>query len=324
MRLLVTGCAGFIGSTVAYELLHAGHVVVGIDSLDGTQPTRLQQSRLDDLTPSPAFSFRQCDIADGDALTALVEEAPGEEINAVFNLAARAGVRDSVEAPHPFYAANVEGVLNLLELCRTHGIPKFIQASTSSVYDGEITGPIREDADTSRPLSPYAASKKAAEALLHSYHHLHGMSAIVLRYFTVYGPAGRPDMSIFRFIRGIAEGDTITVYGDGTQQRDFTYVGDVARGTVAALGLEGYETLNLGNDNPVSVNQLIRTIETAVGREARIEHRPMHPADPMVRWADISRARELLGWSPSVGIEEGVRQTFKWYTANRSWANALT
>lgn len=323
MRVLVTGCAGFIGSNTARCLLDAGCEVLGIDSLGGTRPTRLQQSRLDALTPSPAFRFRQGDIADGEALPALVEAAPGGEIEAVFNLAARAGVRDSVDDPHAYYEANVRGVLNLLELCRARGIPKFIQASTSSVYAGELTGPIAEDADSSRPLSPYAASKKAAEALLHSYHHLHGMSAIVLRYFTVYGPAGRPDMSVFRFVRGISEGDTITVYGDGTQQRDFTYVDDVARGTAAALELEGYATVNLGNDSPVSVNQVIRTIEAAAGREARIEHRPMHRADPMVRWADISRARELLGWSPAVGIEEGVRRTVEWYTANRSWAGAL-
>ena len=215
-------------------------------------------------------------------------------------------------------------MLSLLELCREWEINRFILASTSSIYGSEITGPITEDAESSLPLSPYAASKKAAETLLYSYHHLYGITAEVLRFFTVYGPAGRPDMSIFRFIRGITEGEPITVYGDGTQKRDFTYVSDVARGVVGALSLSGHHTVNLGNDRPVDLNQIIRMIEQAVGRKALISHQEMHPADPLVRWADISRAKSLLGWSPSVDIEEGIRRTVDWYMENRDWARSLS
>ena len=176
---------------------------------------------------------------------------------------------------------------------------------------------------SNRPLSPYAASKSAAETLLHSYHHLHGMDAVVLRYFTVYGPAGRPDMSVFRFIRAIVEGESVTVFGDGTQRRDFTYVDDIARGTVAALGLKSFQTINLGNDRPVSVNDLIGIIESAVGRHALVQFQKRHDADPALTWADIGRAKRLLGWVPAVTIEDGVRRTVAWYMENREWAGDL-
>ena len=173
-------------------------------------------------------------------------------------------------------------------------------------------------------MSPYAASKIAAETLLHSYHHLHGIDATVLRYFTVYGPAGRPDMSVFRFIRSVAEDEPITVYGDGTQQRDFTYVDDIATGTAAALEIAGYDTINLGSDRPIVLNDLIATIEDTLGRRARIEYERRHPADPSLTWANIGRARERLGWSPEVGIEEGIRRCVNWYMENRDWARHIS
>ena len=244
-------------------------------------------------------------------------------LSAVVNLAALAGVRHSVEDPKAYYEVNVLGTLNLLELCREFGVGKFVLASTSSVYGAEIDGPVSETADSSRPLSPYAASKKAAETLLYSYHHLHGMDAVALRYFTVYGPAGRPDMSIFRFIRAIAEGEPVTVYGDGTQQRDFTYVDDIARGTVDALGVTGYETINLGYGSPVVLNDVIGLIEEAIGREAKVIHEERHAADSLMTWADIAQARQVLGWNPTVGIEEGILRTVEWYMANREWARQL-
>ena len=208
-------------------------------------------------------------------------------------------------------------------MCREFGVSRFILSSTSSVYGDHEYGPVSEDALSNRPLSPYAASKSAAETLLHSYNHLHRMDAVVLRYFTVYGPEGRPDMSVFRFIRAIAEGEPVTVYGDGTQRRDFTYVDDVARGTIAAFGLTGYQTINLGNDRPISVNSLIRIVEQASGRSALIQHQDRHGADPQLTWADIGRARRLLGWSPEVPIEEGIRRTVDWYLENREWAKGL-
>jgi nucleoside-diphosphate-sugar epimerase len=219
-----------------------------------------------------------------------------------------------------FLRTNGLGTLVLLEACRRHRVQKFLLASTSALYGAHNPTPYREDADTSRPLSPYAASKKAAECLAYTYHYLYGLDVVVLRYFTVYGPAGRPDMSVFRFIRQIAEGQPVLVYGDGSQQRDFTYVEDVARGTVAALELGGFEIINLGSDRPVSVLKLIEQIERLVGRQARLEYRPAQPADVPATWADIRRAKEKLGWTPQTTLEQGLAQTVAWYQQHRSWA----
>ena len=325
MPIMLTGCAGFIGARVASLLLDGGHEVAGVDALSRSSASRLQEWRLANLADRSGFTFHRVDICDIETLKG-VFTGRGEsgQISAVLNLAALAGVRRSVENPRPYYEVNVLGTLNLMELCREHGVGKFVLASTSSVYGAEIDGPVSEGSDSSRPLSPYAASKKAAEALLFSYHHLHGIDGVVLRYFTVYGPAGRPDMSVFKFIRATAEGEPITVYGDGTQQRDFTYVDDIAGGTVAALGVTGYETINLGYGSPVVLNDVISLIEDAVGKEARIVHEERHPADPMMTWADVSRAGNLLGWKPTVGIEEGIRRTVEWYMKNREWARLLT
>ena len=324
MRVLLTGCAGFIGARVTALLLDGGHEVIGIDSLVDSPDIRLREWRLNALSRRRGFSFYGLDIADAEQWMPVVDGGRQlERVSAVMNLGALAGVRGSVENPRRYYEVNVLGTLNLLEVCRELGVDRFVLASTSSVYGGDIDGPVNEGSDSSRPLSPYAASKKAAEALLYSYHHLYGMNVAVLRYFTVYGPAGRPDMSIFRFIRSIAEGEPITVFGDGTQRRDFTYVDDIAIGTVTALGVTGYETINLGYGSPVALNDVIRLIEKEVGKPAIIEHQHRHPADPMMTWADISRARNVLRWTPTVDIEEGIRRTVRWYLANRDWARAL-
>ena len=324
MSILVTGCAGFIGSRVASLLLDGGHDVRGVDSLAGPPDAGLREWRLNSLLDRPGFTFRRLDISEPGPLGPVFRrDDQGGPVSAVINLAALAGVRGSVEAPRAHYEANVMGALTLLELCREYGVGRFVLASTSSVYGAGISGPITEDALSSRPLSPYAASKQAAETLLYAHHHLHGVDAVVLRYFTVYGPAGRPDMSIFKFIRSVTENEPITVYGDGTQQRDFTYVDDVARGTVAALALSGYETVNLGCGRPVVLSDIIRMIEDAVGRRARVRYEERHAADPMMTWADVSRARDLLGWVPAVGIEEGIRRCAEWYMDHRDWARTL-
>jgi nucleoside-diphosphate-sugar epimerase len=325
-RYLVTGCAGFIASKVTELLLGAGHHVVGVDSLNDAYDPRLKQWRLARLRPRANFRFHHLDITDRNALEELFEadsrssEAGDMEqlpYSAVFNLAARAGVRPSVENPWVYYQANCDGTLNLLELCRQSGVKKFILASTSSLYGAHNPVPYREDADTNRPLSPYAASKKAAETLTYTYHHLHGIDATVFRYFTVYGPAGRPDMSVFRFIRRIAEGEPIVLFGDGSQSRDFTYVDDIARGTVAGVEPFGYEVMNLGGDRPTKLSAVIDQIAELVGRKPIVESRPMHPADVPATWADVSKAGRLLGWSPQVGVEEGLRRSVEWYRENR-------
>ena len=325
MTILATGCAGFIGSKVASHLLDMGHTVLGVDSLAQVQHNRLQEWRLAALHQHPGFTFRRLDISDFSQLKPIFGgDGREDQVSAVINLGALAGVRGSTAAPRAYYETNVLGALNLLELCREFGVGQFVLASTSSVYGAGTAGPTKEDDPSGRPLSPYAASKVAAESLLHSYHHLYGMDAVVLRYFTVYGPAGRPDMSIFRFIRSVCEDEPITVFGDGMQQRDFTYVDDVARGTVAALGITGYETINLGHGTPVALADVIRVIEKTVGKQAMVEYEDRHAADPLVTWADISRARSLLAWTPTVGIEEGIGRTVNWYLENRDWAKGLT
>ena len=228
---LVAGAAGFIGAAVAVELLDAGHLVLGIDDLNDAYDVRLKHWRLERLRAREGFMFRPADVADRAALAAACDREP--PVDGVINLAARAGVRASVEDPWAYVDTNVTGTLNLLDLCRDRGVGKFVLASSSSVYGARGAMPCREDADTSRAPSPYAATKLAAEALCHAYHHLFGLDVTVFRYFTVYGPAGRPDMSLFRFVQWIHEGRPVLLYGDGTQSRDFTYVEDVARGTVA-------------------------------------------------------------------------------------------
>jgi UDP-glucuronate 4-epimerase len=325
-RYLVTGCAGFIASRVTEMLLDAGHQVTGVDSLNDAYDPRLKQWRLDRLLPRPGFHFHKLDISDLACTERLFQDSASQgtpPFDAVVNLAARAGVRTSVENPWVYYQANCDGTLNLLDLCRRFGVKKFLLASTSSLYGSHNPVPYREDADTNRPLSPYAASKKAAETLAYTYHYLHGLDVSVVRYFTVYGPAGRPDMSVFRFVRRIAEGEPIVVFGDGSQERDFTYVDDIARGTVAALTPLGYDVINLGGDRPVKLSMVIDEISRLLGREARIERRPVHPADVPATWADVTKARQMLGWTPQVAIEEGLRRSVLWYLDNRAVALPL-
>lgn len=318
-RYLITGAAGFIGSHVASALLTLGHDVTGVDSLNDAYDVRLKERRLLQLVERPGFTFARADVRDEGAIAALFDPPP----DAVVNLAARAGVRPSVETPGLYFDANVGGTLALLEQCRRRGVPKLVLASSSSLYGLGNEPPYREDQPTDRPLSPYAASKKAAEALAYSYHHLHGIDVSVLRYFTVYGPAGRPDMSPFRFVQWIREERPLILYGDGSQSRDFTYVDDIAAGTVAALRPVGYGVFNLGSDRPVTVSRMIELLEGLLGKKARIERRPSHAADVDRTWADIGRAREVLGWEPAITLEEGLSRLVAWYEANREWAREI-
>jgi nucleoside-diphosphate-sugar epimerase len=316
---MVTGCAGFIGSKVSEVLAREGHQVVGVDNVNNAYDPRLKVWRLSQLQQHSNFTFRKVDILDREGLQRLFRD---QSIEAVVNLAARAGVRQSVSNPWAYYETNVTGTLNLLALCRDHRVQKFILASTSSLY-GEGERPFREDQPTDHPLSPYAASKKAAETLCYTYHFLHGLDVSILRYFTVFGAAGRPEMSIFRFIRWIAEGDTLMLYGDGKQERDFTFVNDVAHGTALALKPVGCEVMNIGSDRPVSIRCVIGLLEDMLGRHASLEHRPAHPADVSATWADIGKARRILAWEPRTSLEDGLRATVEWYDQNRSWASQI-
>lgn len=320
---LVTGAAGFIGSKVTEFLLAGGHTVVGLDNLNDAYDVRLKQWRREHIAGHAHLQFHETDLRDRAALEQLFRSQP-VPFDGVINLAARAGVRQSVEDPWIYLETNTTGTLNLLELCRTHGVPKFVLASTSSLYGAGNPQPFREDANTDGPLSPYAASKKAAEAFCYTYHYLYGLDVTVVRYFTVYGPAGRPDMSLFRFVQWISEGRPVTVFGDGRQSRDFTYVDDIARGTIAALRPLGYEIVNLGSDTPVMLMDAIRLIEELVDDEAQLQHEARHPADVLDTWADIGKARQLLDWQPQVPFREGVERLVQWYQENRQWTRDIT
>lgn len=320
MKYLVTGAAGFIASKVSELLLKAGQEVVGIDNMNDYYDVRLKQHRLDALYLLEGFSFYPIDIEHRHALEVLFLH---HRFDAVINLAARAGVRYSVENPFVYMMTNAQGTLNLLELMRSHQIPKMVLASTSSLYAGQ-PAPFVETLPVNSPISTYAASKKAAEMVAHSYHHLFNLDISVLRYFTVYGPAGRPDMSIFRFIKWIDEGSEVEIFGDGEQCRDFTYVDDIASGTVSATRPLGYEVINLGGGRtPTTINQVIRMIEAGLGKQAHCVYRPFHKADINETRADIEKASRLLHWTPETELHTGLEKTIEWYLKNKSWLSAL-
>lgn len=322
-KVLVTGAAGFIASRVAALLREQGCEVTGLDSFNDAYDVRLKDWRWAQLEKMGGIELHRLDLTDVAGLKNLFEKHRTAPFDAVVNLAARAGVRASVENPAVYVSANVSGSLNLLEMCRQFGVKKFVLASTSSLYGKDHQTPYREDMNTDRQLSPYAATKKAAEAMAYTYHFLHKIDVSVLRYFTVYGPAGRPDMTPLRFTQRIREGRTITVFGDGSQSRDFTYVDDIARGTLAALRPVGYEIFNLGSDKPLKLSALIELIEELTGQKARIDYRPWHPADMLATWADITKAQEILGWSPRTSFREGLEKLVAWYDDNRAWARAI-
>ena len=316
---LVTGCAGFIANRVASLLLEAGHRVVGVDNVNDYYDTSLKEHRLKKLE-SDRFSFHRIDIEDQAALAGLFD---ADAFDAVLNLAARAGVRYSMENPHIYETTNSLGSLNLLHQMRRTGVGKYVLASTSSLYAGQPM-PFSESLPVNTPISPYAASKKGAEVMAYSHHYLYQIDVSICRYFTVYGPAGRPDMSIFRFIRWIDEGVPIQLFGDGEQSRDFTYVDDIARGTILAAKPVGYEIINLGGGGtPVSLNTLIGMLEDRLGKKAIIEYLPFHQADMMTTSADITKAGELLGWKPEVSLEQGLDESVRWYQTNKPWSEKI-
>jgi UDP-glucuronate 4-epimerase len=320
MTLLITGCAGFIGSRTAQLALDAGHEVIGLDNLNNYYDPVLKRHRLEPLFQSPSFRFFELDIEDGSALDCVFTD---NRFDAIINLAARAGVRASIEDPHLYMRTNTIATLNLLERMVCHQVPKLVIASTSSLYAGQSM-PFTENANVTRPISPYAATKLAAESLCHVWHHLHGIDVSVLRYFTVYGPAGRPDMAPFRFSEWIRRGQPITLYGDGTQTRDFTYIDDIARGTLAALKPLGYEIINLGGGGtPVAVNDMIHALEQHLGKQAVIDQQPSIAADMQDTAAEISKAKALQDWQPSTLPEAGFRLTAEWHAANAGWLNGV-
>jgi len=320
-KYFVTGAAGFIASKVCELLLNDGHYVVGIDNFDPVYDLRLKDFRLKKLSAYDHFTFYRESICEKKKLDDIF--TAHRNFDAVVNLAAKAGVRNSVLDPWSYYQTNLTGTLNLVEACRHQGIKKFILASTSSIYGENAPYPTPETADSDHPLQPYAASKKAAETLCHSYHFLYGLDVTVVRYFTVYGPAGRPGMSMFRFAKWIMDKQPVQVYGDGSQTRGFTYVDDIARGTIQALQPLGYQIINLGGHESISINTLIHKFEQKIGKPAHIEFSPAHPADMTASWADVGKAKKILAWAPQVSLDEGIQQVVNWYRDQHQWASQV-
>lgn len=306
-KVLLTGAAGFIGAKTAELLLKQGVEVVGIDNLNDYYDPGLKRTRLGALQ----FEFHQIDIEDKSALKKLFQQ---HQFDVVFNLAARAGVRYSMENPDIYLSTNAQGTLNILECMREFKVPKLVLASTSSLYAGQPM-PFKEELAVNTPISPYAASKKAAEVMAYTYHYLYKIDVSVVRYFTVYGPAGRPDMSPYIFADKLLKNEELPVFGDGTQSRDFTYVDDIAEGTILAAKPLGYEIINLGGgNNPYTLLQMIELMEKFSGKKAQLKLGQKVAADMDVTWADISKARQLLGWEPKIGFEEGIKRLMEWHS----------
>jgi len=312
MNFLVTGGAGFIGSHVCERLLLAGHAVWAFDDLNPFYAPALKEQNLRELQGRQGrFEFVRGDITDGAAVQALFD---GIKFDQVIHLAARAGVRPSLEQPALYQRVNVEGTVNLLEAARRTGVRKAVLASSSSVYGVNAKVPFAESDPIFSAISPYAASKLACEALGHVYHHLYGMDVVMLRFFTVYGPRQRPDLAIHKFARLIAAGQPIPVFGDGATARDYTYITDILEGVMACTEREfGYDIFNLGESATVTLSRLIELIEESLGIKARINRQPLQPGDVPRTFADISKARTRLSYAPKVKIEQGIPLFMEWF-----------
>jgi UDP-glucuronate 4-epimerase len=325
VELLVTGAAGFIGMPACRALLDRGHAVLGLDSLNAYYDPALKRARLDLLKPHAGFSFEKLDIADAPALSALFA---ARRFDCVLHLAAQAGVRYSLENPQAYVDSNVTGFLNILDNCRKARVPHLCYASSSSVYGANEKQPFAEEDPVDKPVSLYAVSKRANELMAHSYGHLYGLQSTGLRFFTVYGPWGRPDMALFIFTRAILEGKPIRVFNNGDMHRDFTYVDDVVEAVVKLIE-QGFPSgprarlFNVGHGSPVNLMDFVRAIERALGRKAIIEQAPMQPGDVESTFASTRKLQAAIGYSPSTSIETGVGRFIEWYRAYRARAGEI-
>ncbi len=310
MNVLVTGGAGFIGSHVVEGLVTAGHGVICLDNFDEFYDPAIKRRNAAALSSYDSVRLIEGDLRDQSALDRCFN---GERIDVVIHLAARAGVRPSLLQPELYYDVNVMGTLRLLETMRRNNVSRMLFASSSSVYGNNPKTPFSESDNVDMPVSPYAATKKAGELLCHTFHHLYGFDIFCLRFFTVYGPRQRPEMAIHQFARRVMDGKPINVYGDGTSRRDYTYVADIVDGINRSLSaLQGYEILNLGESQTISLGDLIRLLEKAIGRKAILKQEPMQPGDVLVTFADITKARQLVGYSPQWPVELGLEKFVGW------------
>lgn len=317
MNFLVTGGAGFIGSHVCERLLRDGHTVAAFDDLNDFYNPALKLRNLADLeAASRAFTFFKGDLTDPAAVANVVSSGAFDQI---IHLAARAGVRPSLEQPALYQRVNVEGTVNVLEAARKNGISKVTIASSSSVYGVNAKVPFAESDPIFSAISPYAASKLACEALGHVYHYVYGLDVVMLRFFTVYGPRQRPDLAIFKFAQLVAQGRPIPVFGDGSTARDYTYVNDTVDGIVACTKQRfGFDIFNLGESQTVALSRLIELLEQALDKKAIIDRQPLQPGDVPITCADISKARARLGYDPKIKIEEGIPRFVEWFRKTAS------
>ncbi len=313
MKVFITGTAGFIGSYVAHALLDEGHEVVGLDNFNDYYPIALKEARHARLEAREGFVGVRGDLIDYELLSSLFGE---HKFDRVCHLAAQAGVRYSLQNPFAYEQSNLAGHLNILECCRHHDVPRLVYASSSSVYGGNEKVPFSESDLVDHPVSLYAATKKANELMAHSYTYLYGFQSIGLRFFTVYGPEGRPDMAYWLFSDAMLKGQPIKVFNHGDMKRDFTYIDDIVQGVVAALfadGLEQYEVFNLGNNQPELLMDMIKYLGDALGIEPQMEMLPMQPGDVPVTYADIEKAKAKLGYQPATGLQEGLVRFVEWF-----------
>ncbi|MBI3034084.1 GDP-mannose 4,6-dehydratase [Candidatus Woesearchaeota archaeon] len=315
MKILITGGAGFIGSHVAERLLERGDSVTCVDNFSENYEPEIKKRNIRQAMQNKNYRLYREDVLNLKAMEAIFRQAMPER---VIHLAAKVGVRPSISEPLPYVETNIKGTMNMLELARKQGIKNFVFASSSSVYGANKKVPFSEDDKTDRPISPYGATKKSGELLCYSYHELHRMNITCLRFFTAYGERGRPDMAPYKFTRLISEGKEIEMYGDGRTKRDYTYIADIVSGITEALDRElGYETINLGNSEAVELRHLIELIEKETGKKARIKQLPMQPGDLPATYADIAKAKRLLGFSPKTKIETGIKRLVSWYRENK-------
>ena len=310
MRILVTGGAGFIGSHLVERLLSLGHDIAILDDFNDFYDPQIKRQNIAAVAKDVAI--HHLDLRDSGAVRNLFHR---EKFEAIAHLAARAGVRPSIQNPQLYYDTNVDGTLHLLDAARVTGVERFIFASSSSVYGNSKTVPFSEDRQLIQTLSPYGATKIAGEFLCSTYSHLYGMRVVALRYFTVYGPRQRPDLAIHQFTRRIHAGKPIDQFGDGTTRRDYTYIDDIIQGTIAALKYDGpmFDIFNLGENETIQLRDLIAGIENALGEKAKINRLPEQPGDMPVTYADISKARELLGYNPSTRLSDGLPRFIEWF-----------
>lgn len=314
MNLLVTGAAGFIGSHLVDRLLTTGYQVSGIDNFDPFYNPKIKEKNISGALQSSQFKLFRCSILNKSELDRIFTRG---HFDLVIHLAAKAGVRPSIQDPTGYFQVNAEGTLNLLELCRKHHISKFIFGSSSSVYGNNKKIPFSEQDPVDHPISPYAASKKSAELICHNYYHLYNIKIFVLRFFTVYGPRQRPDLAIHKFFKLIKKNKPIPIFGNGETYRDYTYIDDIINGVLKSIEkVKGYEIINLGESKPIKLKKLIKLIEKTVGRTVEKQYLEKQPGDVNKTYADIQKAKKLLNYNPCTHMEEGLKQFYDWFKNN--------